>query len=77
MVINQRPTDKYRVFTGKDSPIRLGSLGDIMEKKVEEKVTVKKKLLGGTEVKHEVEETTEGVLSGTKKVEKTVTKKKI
>ena len=45
--------------------------------KVEEKVTVKDKLLGGTEVKHEKEKVSEGVLTGTKKVEKTVTKKKI
>ncbi|MBI0583800.1 MAG: hypothetical protein ISF22_06175 [Methanomassiliicoccus sp.] len=45
--------------------------------KVEEKVTVKDKLLGGKEVKHEVEKESEGILSGTKKVEKTVTKKKI
>lgn len=47
-----------------------------MEKKVEEKVKVKDKLLGGKEVTHEVEETKEGLL-GDKKVEKKVTKEKI
>jgi hypothetical protein len=33
-----------------------------MTKKVDQKVTAEKKLLGGTEVKHEVEKVTEGIL---------------
>lgn len=49
----------------------------VRKTKVEEKVTVKDKLLGGTEVKHETEKVSQGILSGTKKIEKTVTKKKI
>jgi hypothetical protein len=44
--------------------------------KVEEKVKVKDKLLGGKEVEHETKTESEGLLGG-KKVEKTVTKKKI
>jgi hypothetical protein len=44
--------------------------------KVEEKVKVKDKLLGGQEVTHEIEEESKGLL-GEKKVEKKVTKEKI
>jgi hypothetical protein len=47
-----------------------------MARKISEKVTVKDKLLGGTEVKREEVKESRGLLSG-KKVEKTVTKKKI
>jgi|GEM_PF-5672000 len=47
-----------------------------MERKIEEKVKVKDKLLGGKEVTREVEEETEGLL-GEKKVEKKVIKEKI
>jgi hypothetical protein len=47
-----------------------------MAQKIEEKVKVKNKLLGGKEVEHEVETEHEGLLGG-KKVEKKVTKEKI
>lgn len=47
-----------------------------LKTKVEEKVEVKDKLLGGKEIEREVETEKEGLL-GDKKVEKKVTKEKI
>jgi hypothetical protein len=45
--------------------------------KVQEKVEVKDKVLGGKEVKHTTKKVSGGLLTGKKKVEKTVTKKKV
>lgn len=71
----ERPIDKYMGCPATDagpSPVERC----IMDRKVEEKVKIKDKPLGGTEVTHEKEESKEGLL-GEKKVEKKVTKEKI
>jgi hypothetical protein len=63
------------------SPVRTAQLGYAvpMERKINvtEKETVKDKLLGGVERKHETEMVSQGILSSNRKIEKKVTKKKI